>query len=178
MKAKLQRVEIEWIDSATNRGWQRPEEITKQPTTSPCLSIGYLTRFTKEDVQVIQSRHDTRKDTTSRDYWADAIKPVFTLRPRTTKEAGGEEAAFDPRGCCVFYADGRCGIHAAKPHECATAKHDVAQPDDWHRRTMSAWDNKKSQALILELLGRDPERSEPSWADVFEIIFAGLSVRK
>lgn len=73
MKAQLQKVEIEWVDSSTTRGWQRPDDFTGPIGMSFCLSIGYLSKYTKTEVQVVQSRHDNAKQPDVREFWADAI---------------------------------------------------------------------------------------------------------
>jgi Fe-S-cluster containining protein len=42
---------------------------------------------------------------------------VFVLAPALVGEEGGMYP-YEPRGTCVFYKDGKCGIHAVKPFEC------------------------------------------------------------
>ena len=101
------------------------------------------------------------------DYWASSDQR-FVLRPRTTTESGGEIAGFDPRGVCVFYRRGRCAIHAAKPHECATARHDIDPSVGWHEQTAIAWESH--QAHIEALLGRAPDLPDISFSDVFSLI--------
>lgn len=97
---------------------------------------------------------------------------VFTLRPRTTAEPGGDVSPFDPRGQCSFFKKGKCRIHAAKPHECASAKHDVKWPADFHKATADAW--RPRQQRITDLLGREPEEPEGSLTDLFGMMFGIL----
>ena len=60
-----------WDDSATMKGWKHPEEFANG--ISACRTVGYLARLDKTSVQVIQSRHDLRRDKDVADYWADAM---------------------------------------------------------------------------------------------------------
>ncbi len=82
---------------------------------------------------------------------------AFTLRPRTTAETGGDMSPYDPRGQCSFFRDGKCAIHAAKPHECAVITHE-GMDSTLHSRTADAW--RPHQAHIAELLGREPKEPE------------------
>jgi Fe-S-cluster containining protein len=83
---------------------------------------------------------------------------VFVVAPALVGHPAGEEYPGDPRGRCVFYVKGRCQIHAAKPHECAMAHHDVPPTGEVrarHRRVAMAWRDRQPQ--VAELLGREPE---------------------
>jgi len=102
------------------------------------------------------------------DYWMG--ETVFALRPRTTREPGGKESAFNPLGQCVFFQHGRCSIHAAKPHECATAVHSVKIPKDWHERTANRWRTKRATAQIAKLLGREPQEGRSSISDLIAFL--------
>lgn len=103
------------------------------------------------------------------DYWVGV--PTFALRPRTVRESGGDVSRDDPRGTCSFYQNGRCAIHAAKPHECATTKHDVHLPGDWHERTAIAWRTKEHQAQIVKLLGYEPDEPVEPDGNPFGFMF-------
>lgn len=105
------------------------------------------------------------KKYTTVDYWVGDT--TFTLRPRTTREPGGQEAPYNPLGQCSFFQDGKCQIHAAKPHECAVTRHDLS-PDGVHPDTADAW--RPEQVRIVKLLGRQPEEQD---GDIFDVL--GLS---
>jgi hypothetical protein len=151
----LERVSCEcstcrsWCDRVP--GWFKPGEMEQ---AAQLVGLSPLTFF-RQHVTV--------------DYWCGDT--VFTLRPRTVKESGGSEAPYNPLGRCAFYRDGKCGIHAAKPHECATSKHDVTLPKDWHEQTANAWRTPESQAMIKQLLGREPQEQD---GNPFELLFGGL----
>lgn len=87
MKAQLQAVEIEWMDSATISGWNRPSEYTQLSGLSPCVSVGYLTKYTRTEVQIVQSRHDLVKAPGTSDWYGEGlsiprscVKKVRTLK--------------------------------------------------------------------------------------------------
>ena len=91
--------------------------------------------------------------------WWTGDPPIFVLSPAIRGEAAGEEFPGDPLGTCVFFQEGRCQIHTAKPAECRDAwcgggktgiHHDIAV----------AWDTPENQAQIRELLGREPEAAD------------------
>jgi Fe-S-cluster containining protein len=73
------------------------------------------------------------------DYWV-GDPMTYVLRPRQTFEPGGSQASgsiLPPEGPCVFLtANKRCGIHAAKPFECAVSRHD----QDWFGRLKAVAD--------------------------------------
>lgn len=100
------------------------------------------------------------------DYWAGDT--IFVLRPATVTEAPGEIAPANPLGQCIFYKNGLCEIHDAKPHECATVSHDETPPDDWHKRTADSW--KPVQEQVTDLLGFEPEEPEFSLLDAFSMM--------
>jgi len=118
-------------------GWFLPEEIDK---TAALLGMEPV-QFFREHLTV--------------DAWVGDT--AFTLRPRTTTEGGGGVSPYDPRGECSFFKDGKCGIHAAKPHECAVITHAGMDPT-LHKRTADAW--RAHQERIIELLGYEPEEPE------------------
>lgn len=101
------------------------------------------------------------------DYW-DADEPIYTLRPATTRETPGNVSGFNPLGACVFYIDGRCDIHAAKPYECATARCDAEVPADWHEQTGATW--APHQDTITRLFGYAPEQPECDAVDALSLL--------
>ena len=91
------------------------------------------------------------------DWWVAGQEPVFLLSPAVRGNEAGREFPGDPRGTCVFYEGGRCRIHPAKPHECASTWCGGGPPDV-HRTTAMAWQDHQGQ--LRELLGREP-RDQP-----------------
>lgn len=79
---------------------------------------------------------------------------TFVLSPAVVHGPVGQEFAFDPRGVCVFYKDGRCEIHEAKPYECAAYVCSETDVDERHLEVALAW--REHQRQITELLGREP----------------------
>jgi Fe-S-cluster containining protein len=101
------------------------------------------------------------------DFWV-AEPPVFVLSPAITGGAAGTEFPVEPRGQCVFFKDGLCGIHAAKPHECRAMRHDRSF-DGVHEATMKTWESEP-QAQIESLLGRKPEMPEMGLGAMFGLL--------
>jgi Fe-S-cluster containining protein len=92
------------------------------------------------------------------DWWeAGGGRDIFVLSPAVAEAEPGTEFPANPRGTCVFFKGGRCGIHAAKPAECRALWHD-GPPDGMHEDVAMAW--RDHQGQVAELLGREPE-SEP-----------------
>lgn len=89
----------------------------------------------------------------------DEAETVFLLAPAIVGGTPGEEYPADPRGVCVFFQDGRCAIHAAKPYECRATLHGDgdAVVAARHYQVAQAWRNEAAQAQIRALLGREPE---------------------
>jgi Fe-S-cluster containining protein len=99
------------------------------------------------------------------DWWEDhpvTDGDVFVLAPAITTSPAGEEYPGDPRGRCVFLtAEGRCGIHAVKPHECRAywcGEPTGPAQEARHLDVATAW--IEHQPRLVELLGRDPEAAE------------------
>jgi Fe-S-cluster containining protein len=112
------------------------------------------------------------------DWWESAewlnYQEVFLLSPAIRGKRPGTEMPGDPRGSCVFYENGRCRIHAAKPHECREAL--CTDPHDdgaGHRDTAEAWTHHQDQ--IRALLGREPE-AEPFDGDGMFGLFSDLGL--
>jgi Fe-S-cluster containining protein len=102
--------------------------------------------------------------------WLDCEREVFVLSPAIAGEEPGEEFPGDPRGTCVFYENGRCRIHAAKPHECRESL--CTGPRGYvHEDTAKAWTEHQGQ--IRELLGREP-MAEAYDGGMFGSLFSGL----
>ena len=89
--------------------------------------------------------------------WYEGPPDIFLLAPALLGEQTGTEYPYDPIGRCVFLtADDRCGIHAAKPFECAALGHEEGLNLRANRRAVvTAW--AQNQQQIVDLLGREPE---------------------
>jgi Fe-S-cluster containining protein len=86
-------------------------------------------------------------------------KDVFLLAPATTKMKPGNEYFFDPHGQCVFYVNGKCDIHEAKPYECKEYFHDQLSDSlvDRHYKVAEKWNTPANQKQIQKLLGHSPK---------------------
>ncbi len=89
--------------------------------------------------------------------WWEGDPDIFLLSPAVQGGDTGTEFPGDPRGTCVFFEEGRCRIHAAKPHECRMEWHGDQGESYSHEATAMAW--KDHQGQVTELLGREPEAS-------------------
>lgn len=99
------------------------------------------------------------------DWWSDddEAPEAFVLAPAITDMDPGEEYPRDPKGTCVFFRDGGCQIHAAKPYECRHSYHTDTK-EEIHARHIEvalAWGEHQGQ--IKDLLGREPE-TKGSWS--------------
>ena len=64
------------------------------------------------------------------DWVSDYAKgDVFLLSPAVVGREPGREFPGNPRGKCVFFEDGKCGIHDVKPFECREYIHTESQDD-------------------------------------------------
>lgn len=102
------------------------------------------------------------------DYWVNTNAPdTFILSPAMGDAKTGSEAPGNPLGKCVFYEAALCKIHAAKPYECAVARHD-RECDGVHKSVADMWADKQEQ--IKTLLGREPRESVPTVMDFLAIL--------
>lgn len=62
MKSRLQPVEVQWVDTASQHGWRDCESLEGDNGTVEIRTIGYLTRCSRKVVQVVQSRHVNDSD--------------------------------------------------------------------------------------------------------------------
>lgn len=86
-------------------------------------------------------------------------KNVFLLAPATTKMRAGNEYLFNPHGQCVFYVNGKCDIHEAKPYECKEYLHGTPSDllEDRHYKVAEKWNTPENQKQIQKLLRRPPK---------------------
>lgn len=94
--------------------------------------------------------------------WWESSKDIFVLAPANTRMTAGNEYPSDPKGVCVFFKEGKCQIHDAKPHECGAYIHDdtSATVNARHKAIADAWNTDENQAQIETLLGRKPQSEE------------------
>lgn len=97
------------------------------------------------------------------DWYESYPDDIFLLSPAVAGEATGEEFPGDPRGTCVFYVEGRCQIHEAKPYECRTfwcgAPGSGGGGALTHQQVGEKWAGQP-QEQVKELLGREPMATE------------------
>lgn len=100
----------------------------------------------------------------------DGKGPTYTLSPATVNCEPGTEYPFDPLGTCVFFQEGLCLIHAAKPAECSTYDHSRTNDQSYAFRDtlVEAWKNNRAE--IEKYLGREPCRKEPDLFDMLSLI--------
>lgn len=108
-------------------------------------------------------------------YWPEdeGLPLTFLLAPAITRMSPGEEYPADPKGRCVFFQEGRCQIHEARPHECRRYFHTDthAETHAVHHEVAATWGEHQDQ--IQELLGREPEDSG-QWGLLDELGLGGL----
>ena len=65
---------------------------------------------------------------------------IYLIAPALVGENTGNMYPADPRGECIFYKDGKCKIHHAKPFECANYHHDMTRDEieESHTETYEA----------------------------------------
>lgn len=96
---------------------------------------------------------------------------VFLLAPAVKSMTPGDMYPSNPRGECVFFVDGKCDIHDAKPHECREYLHGQSQEviRARHETVSKAWSSQ--QAQVVELLGREPEEASFEGGGLFGNLF-------
>lgn len=104
------------------------------------------------------------------DWWGgnreSNYKDIFVLAPATHICEPGKEYPANPKGRCVFFEEGRCKIHAARPIECKIAHHAVqVVGHGQHLAVAQTWVDHQEE--IVALLGREPEKAEYSVFDAF-----------
>lgn len=95
------------------------------------------------------------------DWWgggSDIDHHVGILAPGKPSETGRVASIGFVRGegCVFLNEDGKCSIHAVKPHECRLAHHVVVHAGNSHLEIARVWDGEEGRALIREV-GYDPD---------------------
>ena len=132
-------------------GWFLPEEIkpaadllgmTEKDFFEKYLGVDYYCRIDEDFLYVI----------------SPAIKE---------KMSPGEMFPFSGTGECVFFNDGKCGIHSAKPYECKVYDHRHKNPNV-HEEVAKYW--SEHQDKIKNLIGSDPATPEVGIFDFLEML--------
>lgn len=91
------------------------------------------------------------------DWWQapDLDHDYFGLSPAVKHVTPGGMFPYNPKGECVFFEEGKCKIHAVKPHECREMHHTKAMTGA-HEAAAKSWDDEKGQKTISSLLGYNP----------------------
>ena len=76
---KLRRVEIEWLDTASNPAW-RPTKRVGRATPTVCVTLGYIVRQTKRKTVLAHSLGDHAKIADSTVIPTKAIRRIRPLR--------------------------------------------------------------------------------------------------
>jgi hypothetical protein len=87
------------------------------------------------------------------DWWEDDPN-VYVLSPAIVGEEAGTMFPGAPWGTCVFYKDGLCEIHEAKPFEWADMLHGRFATES-HEEVARTGEGHEEQ--ITELLGEEPQ---------------------
>jgi Fe-S-cluster containining protein len=96
------------------------------------------------------------------DYWVRGMdeSDIYLLSPANDENRPGEiDSTFMPGGQCVFFQDGLCAIHDAKPLECALARHDRDKSVNIHQKVAFMWNAPEHQAQIRDLLAYTEDNS-------------------
>jgi Fe-S-cluster containining protein len=94
-------------------------------------------------------------------------KTVFVIAPAIRGEETGTEYPADPRGECIFFKNGKCKIHSAKPFECSQYIHSDLFQDMETRRAEVTEEWVSEQEKIRVLLGREPVEDEYEPSSIF-----------
>lgn len=101
---------------------------------------------------------------------------VFVLAPAIRGQPLGGMYPGEPRGTCVLFQNGLCGIHPVKPAECANMVHDQSHSvaHAFKRKIAVAWSTPENQQQIRDLLGREPQAEEWEGGGFGGGLFGGL----
>lgn len=92
------------------------------------------------------------------EFWIGEDENILTLSPRKLGQDGGRKATYGEgfsRGVCVFFENGSCRIHAAKPFECSRTTHEMQR--NFRNLIAAEWDHDAHQDQVLRLLRRESE---------------------
>jgi Fe-S-cluster containining protein len=85
----------------------------------------------------------------------------------------GSVYPFRPTGRCVFFKEGRCSIHEAKPRECRFADHTKTMEEcsEDRGKMVDEWKKEEHQQYIADILGYKPVKPEAGIFDIFGLLF-------
>ena len=129
-------------------GWMKPEDLS------------LLAKFLNKPEKRVFKRHLVV------DWWERADShggDIFVLAPGIMGIDTGDMMTYNPKGTYIFFKEGRCAIHAAKPFECRElfCGEPMYKGKETHRAAAMSWDNMTSQKLIVDFLGHAPLAREP-----------------
>mgnify|MGYP001605674354 CR=1 FL=1 len=133
-------------------GWFKPDELKK---TAKLLNIS-LKKLFKEKFAV--------------DWWEGVNGSIFLIAPAIKGQKTGKEYPAYPRGECIFFENGKCSIHEAKPFECAEFIHTDNNKDANLRHEMIAKIWLSKQDFVKKLLGRKPKSKKLDMFDIFDML--------
>ena len=137
-------------------GWFAPGEIQKAAELMSLTPKEFFDQYLSVDYWV-GSKEDS-----------NTLEDIFVLTPCTIDNGPGGMTPFNPKGICIFFKEGLCKIHAAKPLECGQM---VCDPPNDSRsekdKNTESWNKPKHQQQINDLLGYKPYREDPSLGNVF-----------
>lgn len=104
---------------------------------------------------------------------------VFVLAPAVKGMPPGTVYPMRPLGECVFFAEGKCGIHAVKPLECRLVHHNLKTHEGrrMHARVARIWRKAVHQRKIVKLFGRIPTISEPKTGEMIDMLMDVVRMR-
>lgn len=121
-------------------GWFTPDQVAPLARKLN-LSIGELfQRFLRIDAVLVAERSQKRA--------------IFVLAPAMAGKKSGAVADPGDRGMCVWFVDGRCGIHEMKPRECGLVDHRTtpAEGDLLRAGMLKQWASAKG--FVQDLYGK------------------------
>jgi Fe-S-cluster containining protein len=106
------------------------------------------------------------------DFWMGSPS-IFVLAPATISMTPGGVYPYTPTGQCIFFKEGLCSIHAAKPRECAETDHVTSHEEfkEIKNNIVNEWKEEGNQQHITDLLGHEPTPSEPE--SIFDLLGFG-----
>lgn len=134
-------------------GWFKRGEAEKAATLLGMTLKDFFNKYLRVDF-VVGNTYYEKGDT------------FFVLSPGVKGCETGKEASFNPTGECVFYKEGKCQIHAAKPWECLQAWHEEPSSGVPKKQAAETW--REHQADFQELMGREPVFKEPELAELLQ----------
>ena len=135
-------------------GWFKPGEAERAAELKGMTLTDFFEKYLAVDYYAATPNNNLKND-------------LFLLSPATTEIEAGTEFPYEPRGTCVFFKNGLCEIHTAKPFECKMSFHgdgEIGPKDtDRHLNVAKSWLNHQPQIKLF--LGRKPKVSDADFMD-------------